>query len=408
MNNIDDDALLAGLPSWNDRIPSRPQHEESNISLQPTLPSTSTTTKSVTPTVKTLTEEEVKRMELRMAALRTLKSRGKKQKEAITASSSLKSMEPTGTLTPPAPTYAPSVDDTSSERAVASKNVYTTASKTSNSRLLEYTDVDAPDMDTADPLLYGNEVLTDHGNGRVHRQRISYADEFSTRPQAHVGDVGTDSWIDRTMGPVQASRPTPKPRLANTDTSSEVTYRPIKPLPTKHAPIRRFVNEPLWASMVIEWSDDEDEEETAGRITPVYHASMPRADNKQEAANTDKEKSEINPSIILSEKEKQIRSMQARIQALEERKKQQLQEQGRITAHENGILGKRVMDLNGDLNMEGEPVMPISHDSKVGDALEYQCNTKRTKLNEGSSLNWLKTRFASVCFFFSTISGVNF
>ena len=79
--SIDDDALLSGLPSWNEKVKytNRSAMPEQMEPALPDMTIESTTRQKTIPSITKITAEDDKRMALRMAALKTLKTRSKKK-----------------------------------------------------------------------------------------------------------------------------------------------------------------------------------------------------------------------------------------------------------------------------------------------------------------------------------------
>ena len=79
--SIDDDALLSGLPSWNEKVKytNRSAMPEQMEPALPVMTIESTTRQKTIPSITKITAEDDKRMALRMAALKTLKTRSKKK-----------------------------------------------------------------------------------------------------------------------------------------------------------------------------------------------------------------------------------------------------------------------------------------------------------------------------------------
>lgn len=206
-----------------------------------------------------------------------------------------------------------------------------------------YRDVDMPD-DAADMLAYidYDEEPKPVIDARSARPRISYADEFSAQPIAPSGELEVARWLDLPLDSAAHTPPVhlhPKQFPARRAPASDVPRQ--DPQAVAHSLTRntfaRFVNRPLRGPMIIEWSDDEEEEETP--VVPTRPSPYPYDATPERRATGQV------PSAVLSEKEREIKKMMARIQQLEE-KRRSLQGQspkGGTTSSRlpSSVLGKR-------------------------------------------------------------------
>lgn len=352
---IDDDALLSGLPRWNDHTPIRQAEEKPPVGAS-SLRSNS----RPPPAVTTVTAEDDMRMALRMAALRTLKRRP--MASTFSTSVPLSTMAPSeqqhaevpgsadgrgadAQMTPrlevtPGDTsnkrsadvvtthdpLAAHADEPLSNEAAVSENKTETsprprsfqkrpAWKSAPSKRIEYKDVDAPSTNTGDDLFYGaGGSQTALADARQLRPRVSYADEFSSRPRTPAGDVSVQSWVDRVVGknrpyspPVRAMAPAPS--AASMGTASGQDGK------------NKFVIEPSWETMIIEMSDDDDSDEVPSQSRARLSVpSWSKETVGQHPVASRSQVSEVAAKDILAQKEMEIRTMQARIHELERRK----------------------------------------------------------------------------------------
>lgn len=309
-------------------------------------------------------EEEERRAALRLAALQSLKASAASKKTALNkdALTTDRAIRNTDENTAD-PTSTPESIACSSASKFPEQEPVHPFSKRSAGRT-GYRDVDMPDADTTDILSYieydqdHKSVLTD---ARSARPRISYADEFSTRPIAPSGELGVARWMDLPLDSIASSPPihmTPKAFPARrTMTSDTVKQDPhAVAMSITQNTFAKFVNRPMRGPFIIEWSDDEDEDGSdTERLT---NSSLARESPR------DRKSSSVISSAVLTEKEREIRRMMARIEELERKKRLQNEPaSGAINlhdAHPPTILGKR----SATTEVEAEEETPAS--SKVG------------------------------------------
>lgn len=295
-------------------------------------------------------EEDI-RMALRLAALRTLKSRNAKKPADSGKSSELaSSSQMSGYLLSPSEQLEeiPGLAGSSAGRSVeAAASAPTPAAPlTTAPQLLEkpvggkkrvYKDVDAPEMavqsTSASSISYDTNGVSIPDVGR-RRQRLSYADEFTTQPSAPSGELESASWLGPPLG-----QSTKKNSQTHTAPQRTVTVPQRPPAQSRDkprvqaAPKRRFLDTELSRdSLVIEWSDDEEDGH------PAQHE--PRSSGHRPMT-----------SATLSEKEQQIRAMTEKIRALEEQRRALRMgsaPDSRTTAKASNVLGKRPSDDTTD------------------------------------------------------------
>lgn len=284
-----------------------------------------------------LADEEARRAALRLAALQSRKS-GASAKKATPAKDAPDGAAATRADVPPTPSPSspPSVDRDPPARTLPAPR--------RNAQRSGYRDVDMPDTDAVDLLAYldyDQPTTSTVPNAHRARPRISYADEFSTHPIAPSGEVGLAPWLDLPLDAAVSSPPvhtTPKsfPRRQKVVSQG--------PKQDPHAVARsitqntfsNFVNRPLRGPFIIEWSDDEDEDEDVRRNEERLSAFAMRD------ALGDHARSVLVSSAVLSEKEREIRRMLARIQELEQRKRTQ------PSTNTRGTTGDATGDMTGE------------------------------------------------------------
>lgn len=229
-----------------------------------------------------------------------------------------------------------------------------------------YRDVDMPDADAADMLAYidYDEEPKPAMDARSARPRISYADEFSAQPIAPSGELEVARWLDLPLDSAAHTPPVhlhPKQFPARRAPAPDVPRQ--DPQAVAHSLTRntfaRFVNRPLRGPMIIEWSDDEEEEEAPvipTRPSPYpYDATLERRVTGQ------------NSSAVLTEKEREIKKMMARIQELEEKRRSlhgQSPKAGSTSSRLPGsVLGKRA--ASNDMQSVSSLLSDENADTKV-------------------------------------------
>lgn len=371
-NGIDDDALLSGLPSWNDkiRLPVPNETLSGTPSSQDLKPGESASRPKVVPSVTTVTAEDDKRMALRMAALKSLAARSllkRSQKSRKLDSNSMVSpLCETHSETKQLPTRSEQVrtdlpdnfqKDGIMTKAVADSISLKPIASPGAPKRPDYTDVDAPDQDSNELNYTQNdteEVLKDTRNTR---QRVSYADEFSVRPEAPLGDVGSSSWLDRLHSSSSPARLREQKRALPSSQPSSTRLSSVSNahvLPRGRTPPKRFFKEKPWRPLVIEWSDDEEDEAMSlnSDLKPVDIKIKEELDVLRDlVCNTQMElpaqqvfKKDKKTSATLTRKESEIQAMMAKIQALEN-KRLQLQA-NKDHSDSKTLLGKRSAEEN--------------------------------------------------------------
>lgn len=341
-NSIDDDALLSGLPSWNDRMKFTDRNAIANPTGSGSADKTmeKTTRQKTIPSITTITADDDKRMALRMAALKTLKTRPTKKQVRNAPESN-------------------SGDDASSMNNITSVNASTSFKHENNDvkykseagdvnvetmkqtmrpvirRSFDYTDIDAPGVHSREDLDYipiENENIS--YDVQSTRKRISYADEFSAHPVAPSGDDGSSTWLNRMY---DASC---KPILNSFDGQSQYHYMENTGLPITRTQMPgrssagRFIEEP-WRPIIIEWSDDDDENGNEDNIdyegketeckmrhnigSETQRAALASGSFSPQPSHSPRTQNR-NKSSTLTLKEREIQNMMARIKELENRK----------------------------------------------------------------------------------------
>ena len=438
MKNVTDPSLLTGNSSWDEplNITLNDQNlsEMTSPSAQPAEVSLTSASPKTAPVVS-YNEEDERRMALRMAALRTLRKRSKQKLEEnkelpLQGSDTTTEHDSTNLLKAaskhcddkpvnPAPSETTEFNcdplhfdtftgplsalvgaDTTwlSEMKSESKD---TASSVAGENLaredirhhdtFEYRDVDAPDVDNSDMLTYGE---ADHAvvepNTRGARQRISYADEFKAPPVAPSGDLGASHWFNRSVSvPSLGNAKHSKIKLTkgSRDAASKPLHRnPVRPRPP------RFVEPPSRASMIIEWSDDEDGDHITPsnvdgalqRFSDQFEgdferlASLIRIPSKSQASRS-----------ALSRKEREIELMVARIRELERRKQQG--DPVDNTPSASSVLGKRSVEEAFGGNNASLSKMDVKVSAPV-----IQPTLKRSRKESTSILLDLKNKIVNV------------
>lgn len=287
-------------------------------------------------------DEEARRAALRLAALQSRKSGASAKKTApakdapgpVTAAHTEVSPTPTPT-SPAAANREPPTPRPPAPRRATHRN--------------GYRDVDMPDTGAVDLLAYldyDQPSTSTAPDARRTRPRISYADEFSTNPIAPSGEVGLAPWLDLPLDAAVSSPPvhtTPRsfPRRQTVVSSGPKQDPHTVARSITQNTFSNFVNRPLHGPFIIEWSDDEDEEDDTRRNEERVSAFAMRD------ALGDNARSILVSSAVLSEKEREIQRMIARIQELEQRKRTQPGTSTRGTVGDTvdepttAVLGKR-------------------------------------------------------------------
>ncbi|WFC95167.1 hypothetical protein MBRA1_001814 [Malassezia brasiliensis] len=260
-----------------------------------------------------MVDEEARRAALRLAALQSRKS-GASAKKATPAKDAPGGAAAACADEPPtpSPTSPPLVDRDPPAR--------TPTAPRRNAPRSGYRDVDMPDTGAVDLLAYmdyDQPTTSTAPDAHRARPRISYADEFSTHPIAPSGEVGLAPWLDL---PLDAAVSTPPVHTTPKSFPRRQVAASNGPKQDPHAVARsitqntfsNFVNRPLRGPFIIEWSDDEDEDEDVRRNEECINAFAMRDSLGDHA------RSVLVSSAVLSEKEREIRRMLARIQELEQ------------------------------------------------------------------------------------------
>lgn len=393
--SIDDDALLSGLPSWNDKMKFPNRNTIANPTESGSADTTieSTTQQKMIPSITTITPEDDKRMALRMAALKTLKTRPtKKQVQKAPEANSgdevgpMNNAECIGAST----SFKQDNNDVkckseAGEEITMNMNVETIKQpmRPVIQRSFDYTDIDAPGVHLREDLDYipiENEEIS--FDVQSTRKRISYADEFSAHPVAPSGDDGSTAWLNRMYDASSRSA------LNLSDRKSQHQHMENSGLPITRAQMRerssagRFIEEP-WRPIIIEWSDDEDEDGneddiddegkekecnmryTSGletlRTTSASRLSSPRPSHSPRTQNKDK-------SSTLSLKEREIQNMMAKIKELESRKCQAKYDNNHSASNDGfkSTLGKRsTEEFQESMASQFQEDMEMQEPSKV-------------------------------------------
>lgn len=310
---IDDDALLSGLPSWKDNFQPQKRSTESSL-IQKNV---ETTQMRPPPSITSITADDDARMALRMAALKTLKRR--KANSGVTQQSESSAFpkdapEPKDELVEQRPIHTD--QDTQAQRltTASSKKLI----KQSAGKQLEYTDVDAPEISS------DNEPINDSGmsHPRRSRQRISYADEFNAKIEPPLGDIEMNSGINRSRESAMGQSYTMSD-YARKVKSRQVTTPPLgQPGPSRLAATStHFVKDPSWKPLIIDLSDEEDDENPNGEDAAQKISRPQVIGNQQILSKTRSVHTVENSESELSRKEKEIERMLATIRELEQRKR---------------------------------------------------------------------------------------
>ena len=266
-------------------------------------------------------ESEDPRVSLRMAALRSLKSRAKKDKPSgssfIFTPSELD--EPIPGLPSTSQVFADAqIPDCSKKQGQEQAGIPEPHSPPSQRRRVYY-DIDAPG-DSGDVV---------GCKPRRQRQRVSYADEVRA-PTARSTELAVP-WLEL---PKQ-SQSVPVKR-----SSAEKSHRYPNPN-------RRFIGvHQSWDAMVIELSDDDDDDDDGDDEEDGNGGTGPSS-----CATVSRDVVCTSPAPALRQKEREIEAMLLRIQALEHSKK----------AQNATVLGKRRRtdgDVQDDTNV-GEDIMML-------------------------------------------------
>ena len=432
---IDDDALLAGLPSWNDKIKLPFKHVGQN-GMGSTLHKAESNTSDVghsaqnaKATATTVTPEEDVRVALRLAALNSLKSRTlskrvQRTSEPKTISGNLSLTNSEAQNVQPAKVESNTNFSHIKHDSHSSSSLDVFFPKKPSRRpiipkRLDYTDVDAPEIDGSNELSYACEENLLPQDSRNSRKRISYADEFSSRPEAPSGDDGGASWLDRIHG--SSSTTGYGDQRTNGRKASEQERKTITGSYSQHlrASSSPFFEYKPRQPMIIEWSDDEDhdasEVDNEAKIRAPNDIGLSRENldiigfvnaSPTPCLTQRKHPNEKKTLSSLSEKERQIQAMLCKIKALE--KKKQLQglnkEQIETCTELKSTLGKRkAEDAESDEQMPTDVHMNLEQSTKVCFWDELESNMiKRARMNYRSSLAWFKEGLTNVCcvFFF--------
>ncbi|WFC99170.1 hypothetical protein MYAM1_001912 [Malassezia yamatoensis] len=307
-----------------------------------------------------LTELEKQRGLLRLAALQSRKS-GPGSKHATSSKE---------TLAPPTDHQAeiPSSSSISTENlqgksASSEKPLKHSASSTMSKRNhnRSYWDVDMPTPDSSDTLSslsYDQQMDSPVPQARTRRSRISYADEFGVRPSAPSGELGLSPWMDLPLdtfsGPSYHTNPKRFPtRRATSVKSPSLDPHAIAKSLTQDT-FAKFVNRPMQKPMVIEWSDDESD---PGYDDPAFSSHTPSL-GKKSAKEVTTSSSSVS-SVVITEKEREIQTMLARIRELEDRR-QSHTSSNTINTRTNAatppdVLGKRT-DFSDDEELDRDQV----------------------------------------------------
>jgi len=335
--NIDDDALLSGLPSWKDSF--QPSKRSSEILT--TEKGFGSTQPKPQPSTTTITRDDDARMALRMAALRTLKKRKASSNctqypESPTSHEG--SSEARSNILPQHPNKTSGDSQEQRPTIPNSKRLI----KQSAGKQLEYTDVDAPQNSFETESIQAVEMAHSCGS----RQRISYADEYTAKVEPPSGDIDVNSWDNRPLEisvgrrcrmPDNAKKAKPQqhvtPASEQSGSSSSTTH---------------FIQESSWRPLIIDLSDEEDEEidNDAEVAQEISHPTRDFGKRMQDESKTLQNYGSKKPDNELLRKEEEIERMLAKIQELEQKKNAYtaLKSDGSMPQ----ILGKRLTSTDDD------------------------------------------------------------
>lgn len=341
-----------------------------------------------------MTDEDQKRAALRLAALRSLKSSSNSKRARLSrdiiSPSRPESLTQSNTETSPQPD--PVMNENMETSSKQSQEEDTQGQKHSNNKT-GYRDVDMPDSDAVDLLSYlghDQETPTLIADARSARPRISYADEFNTQPVAPTGELEDARWLELPTEPAASTpprhvnpKPFPKRQTALSGTSRQDHYSVSHSL-TENT-FAKFVNRPLHEPFIIEWSDEDDSEEF--EMGPRVNSSRLFGHYKEERANS------YVPSAVLTEKEREIKRMMARIQELEQKKKVHHNTQNSSDSNQNvhspSVLGKRAERIYDVECQSYEPSSKVRC-SPLRDRVQWLITSRNRKLMHHSrAILWL-------------------
>ena len=428
--SIDDDALLSGLPSWNEKVKytNRSAMPEQMEPALPDMTIESTTRQKTIPSITKITAEDDKRMALRMAALKTLKTRSKKKlaREAPEANAG-DDARPRNDAESTHSSTSLKYDDSDAtnkikadEKTAMNINVETLKQPAQPviQKTFDYTDIDAPSAQSRgglDYIPFENEETSNEAQSS--RKRISYADEFSAHPVAPSGDDGGPAWLNRVYDASSKSALNPfkgKSQHFHMEKSGSQISSQIR----EQSPAGRFIEEP-WRPIIIEWSDDDDEnfnEDESDNGKKKMESNIPYAGESEalKAFATSElssprtphsPRTEIrNKSSTLSLKEREIQNMMAKIKELESRKCHVGCDDDHTAADNDfqSTLGKRsTNDFEGSITDQTQEHMEMQESRKVSHSLVIEYNIfKRARIESASTaMTWIKTCITNVCVF---------
>lgn len=346
--NIDDDALLSGLPSWKDSFQPVKRPSEKLV----TEKGSEQAQRKSQPSITTVTADDDARMALRMAALKTLKKRKHSANGSQHADSAMSREASCEAQSDVAEQHTTKISTDIKEQRPAipsSKKLV----KHSAGKQLEYTDVDAPENEP--------EQVAEMVDSRRSRQRISYADEYTAKVEPPSGDIETNPWENRSM------KSSVGQKIHTLDSTRKSKSRQVlpsyleQPGPSRpSATPTQFIQESPWRPLIIDLSDEEDEEDPKDIQATRMISPAPIETNKQSSheTNTLKHYDVKNPDSELSRKEKEIERMLAKIKELEQKKKACLESKSDEASHK--MLGKRMNSTDDECNSSSSEYNPAT------------------------------------------------
>ncbi|SHO77191.1 Uncharacterized protein MSYG_1532 [Malassezia sympodialis ATCC 42132] len=380
--NIDDDMLLSGLPSWKDNF----QPPKRSSEILDTEKSFGSTPPKPQPSVTTITADDDARMALRMAALKTIKKRKSDPKvfHHSEASSSREGSSDAHSGVAAQHITKASVD--SQEQRPTIPN-FKKLIKQSAGKQLEYTDVDAPENSFEPEPILAAEMAHSRGS----RQKISYADEYTAKVEPPSGDIEAKPWANHLME-ASVGRRYRNPDIIRKPNSRQQTTSSSKQSgqSRSNGTSTQFIEDMSWRPLIIDLSDEEDEEisveaETTQKISQTLKDSDKQV---QREIKTSQSYDSRRPNTELLRKEKEIERMLARIQELETKKRACVGNKSGESC--NQTLGKRSNSTEDDCGaFENVPNSTIVQNT----GKETQ---KRPRLQSESTLSWLQSRITNI------------
>ncbi|WFD43259.1 hypothetical protein MPSI1_001918 [Malassezia psittaci] len=333
-----------------------------------------------------LTELEKQRLMLRLAALQSRKS-GPRLKRATSSKETLAPPTDRAELPIPSSVSAENLEEKSDLHEKPLATPTSSRLPRRNHSRPAYWDVDMPSPDSLDALSslsYDQQIDSPAPQARTRRPRISYADEFGVRPSAPSGELGLSPWMDLPLdtfsGPSYHTNPKRFPtRQATSIKTPALDPHAIAKSLTQDT-FAKFVNRPMQKPMVIEWSDDESDPEYDDPALSSHNPSL----SKRSAKEVTSSSSSVS-SVVITEKEREIQAMLARIRELEERRQSHTNSNTtdtRINATSSVVLGKRAKPPDeGEVDQDQIPKKARNEESQSNFSLAGFFNFASTLRN---------------------------